>query len=259
MITESHPDQRLTLEDIKSALRNPEAETENAVGNIEALYELARDKQALAKKIAGNTELMRQFGNEEEILRALDALEHTYEEQIQTIEAGKLFAEKIEKQSWGKWALDKVKAVVKFPAKHPIIFLLILIAILASIAGYVGYLPGLGSTFSAWAQKAKALFGFEATAATETAAGALEAAHEAATVANIPIHIIESDVFYNGTKYGISELPELLKTLPKLAADQKFSILRYESARVSAENALKDILTDSFSADSWVMPDALIK
>lgn len=249
---------RLTLEDIKSALMELREEQQDDLGYVGVLYEIANDKQALAREIAGNKVLLEKFGDEEGILNELHALETKYDDQIRTIEAGKSFEEKVEKQSWGTWALEKVKSAVTFPVRHPIISLLILAALLVGVAGYMGYLPGLGGTFAGWGDKVKALFGLEgSTAPVLESTGALEAAREVANVKNVVLNVVEHDVFYDGVKYGIEELPALVEKLPALQPNQAVSILRDETSRATVEEALKRLLTERFGAPgdgSWVMP-----
>lgn len=249
-MNEKDPQQRLTLEDVRTALEGLKEEHEQGMSLVEVLYELARNKQELAQKISGNADLLQKFGDEAEVLRELDMLEQTYEDQIQTIEAGIRFGEKVEKQSWGTWALEKVKSVVKFPVRHPIIFLLILLAVLGALAGYMGFLPGIGTTFAGWAQKAKALLGLEgATAAAETA-GAVEAASEAANVQNIVLRTFGHQIGFGDTVYEIKDIPALLDKLPQLTPGQTFDIFSDDSSRSTVERALHHALSEKYGEDA---------
>lgn len=250
MMTENDPQQRLTLEDVRAALEGLRENREQDMSLIEVLYELARNKQELAQRISGNTDLLEKFGNEGELVRELDALEKTYEDQIQTIEAGIRFGEKVEKQGWGAWALEKVKSAVKFPVRHPIIFLLILLAVLGAIAGYMGYLPGIGTTFVGWAQKAKALLGLEGGAAAAETAGAVEAAREAANVSNVVLRTFGHQVGYGDVVYEMKDIPALLEKLPVLQPGQMFEIARDLSSRASVESALHRSLIEKYGPDA---------
>ncbi len=61
-------------------------------------------------------------------------------DRIQTESASRDFKAKVEKRSWGKWALEKVKSVALFPVRHPVYTLLITAAALAGIGFYYGNL-----------------------------------------------------------------------------------------------------------------------
>lgn len=55
-------------------------------------------------------------------------------DRVQTESASRDFKAKLEKRSWGKWALEKAKSVVLFPIRHP--FITAAIALTALGAGY---------------------------------------------------------------------------------------------------------------------------
>ncbi len=64
-------------------------------------------------------------------------------DRVQTESASRDFKAKVEKRSWGKWALEKVKSVVLFPVRHPVYTLLIAAAALAGVGFYYGNLGEL--------------------------------------------------------------------------------------------------------------------
>lgn len=124
---------KLTLEDLREVLFNGEAKEKT---DIDVLEELAKDKRGLVKKILQNKTLIERAGNPDQLLFELDQLQNRYSEEIKTLEAAKGFEKKVEKQSWGRWALEKVKSVVLFPVRHPVYTLLILAAALAGVGIY---------------------------------------------------------------------------------------------------------------------------
>lgn len=126
-------DSKITLSDVGEAIFNGEAKNKTDLDVLEAI---ARDKQGLTGMVAKDVKLIEKAGGKDELLRELNSLNTRYDEQIKTIGAGKDFEQKVEKQSWGKWALEKVKSVVLFPVRHPVYTLLILAAVAAGIGLY---------------------------------------------------------------------------------------------------------------------------
>lgn len=277
MIRESEKQSRLTLEDIRSALEAFKEQRESALSSVEVLYELASNKQALARKIAGNKDILKKFGNEAEILKELGALETKYQDQIHAIEAGKNFGENVEKRSWGKWALEKIKSVVKFPVRHPIISLIVLAAVGGGVAGYMGYLPSISVPFAEWLEKLKALFkgkfGFGAggagegapeavgAAATDAVQGAgaydaVEAASKAATETLEPLTLrtFGHQVGYAGKVYEMKDLPSLIEALPAIKPGQLFDVLRDASSKPTVEGTLRNLIAEKYGDGvvNWV-------
>lgn len=121
---------QLTLGDLREVLFNGEAEE---MTDIDVLEEMAKDKRGLVKKILQNKALIERAGNPDQLLHELELLHERYSEEIKTLEAAKGFEKKVEKQSWGRWALEKVKSVVLFPVRYPVYSLLILAAVLAGV------------------------------------------------------------------------------------------------------------------------------
>ena len=260
MIGKIEKQPRLTLDDIRFALEELKEERKSNLGYVEVLYELAKNKQTLAKKIAGNKEILKKFGDETEILKELDVLEKKYQDQIQTIEAGKSFGEKIEKQSWGKWAMEKVKSVVKFPVRHPIISLIILAAVAGGVAGYLGYLPAITGPLAEWMEKLKALmkgkFGFGAGEAGGEAINAVDAASkaaaEAANSSAFSLRTFGNQIGYGDKIYDLKDLPSLLKELPDIKDGQFIDVLRDGSSKAGIEVELKYLLEGRYGdAIKW--------
>lgn len=129
--------EKLSLADLREVLFNGEAPRKT---DLDVLVEMAKDKRGLVKKVLQNKELIKRAGNPDQLLYELDSLHTRYREEIKTLEGAKSFEAKVEKQSWGRWALEKVKSVVLFPVRHPVYTLLILAAALAGVGFYYGNL-----------------------------------------------------------------------------------------------------------------------
>lgn len=87
-----------------------------------------RQLRKLREQVLGNKDLQRAFGDR------LPAQFDDLIDRVQTQSASRDFASKVEKRSWGKWALEKAKSVVLFPIRHP--FITAAIALTALGAGY---------------------------------------------------------------------------------------------------------------------------
>ena len=249
MIRDLDAKPRLTLEDVTSALNSLKEQRGKILTDVEVLFQLASDKRVLAKKVAGNKDLLKKFGNEEEILSELDALSSMYEDQIHTIAAAKKFEEKAEGEGWGSWAFDKIKSAVSFPVRHPIIALLMLAAIAGGTLSYLGYLPELSLPLAKWFEKLKSLLKFGGAGvggATEAAKDAMTIAREAYDDVAVPmLRTFGRQVGYGGKVYEMDELPSLLESLPELKAGAdgiSLKILRDPSSKATLEAALRDLL-----------------
>lgn len=131
---------KITLDDLREALFNGEAHEKT---DFDVFEEMAKDKKGLVKRVAQNKMLIEKAGNPDQVLYELDQLQNRYKNEIQTLEAAKGFEKKVEKQSWGRWALEKVKSVVLFPVRHPVYTILIAAAVLAGVGLYYNYLGTL--------------------------------------------------------------------------------------------------------------------
>lgn len=87
-----------------------------------------RQLRRLRTEVLDNKDLQRAFG--ETLPQQFDDLI----DRVQTQSASRDFQAKVEKRSWGKWALDSAKSVVLFPIRHP--FITALLTLTALGAGY---------------------------------------------------------------------------------------------------------------------------
>lgn len=131
---------KITLDDLREALFNGEAHEKT---DLDVLEEMTKDKRGLVKRVAQNKLLIEKAGNPDQVLYELEQLQNRYSKEIQTLEAAKSFEKKVEKESWGRWALEKVKSVALFPVRHPVYTLLILAGALVGVGLYYNYLGTL--------------------------------------------------------------------------------------------------------------------
>lgn len=124
---------KVELADLKEAMFNGEAGKKSDLDVLEAM---ARDMNGLIQQVSKNKELVSKAGGEKELVKQLQILRERNDDRISAIVASKDFEKKVEKQSWGSWALEKVKSVVLFPVRHPWITAAIAVAALAGLGFY---------------------------------------------------------------------------------------------------------------------------
>lgn len=130
----------LTLEDLREVLKESEQPVES---DLDILERMANDMQGLVRLVLRNQPLLEKTGNPDELAHQLHVLEERYKDELDTIRGARSFEKKVEKQSWGRWALEKVKSVALFPVRHPVWSLFILAAIAAGVGWYYGALGDL--------------------------------------------------------------------------------------------------------------------
>lgn len=131
MVTASPRQPESTLiSDVKVALFNGKSHT---MSDLDVLrYVVDNGQDSLNAKVLANDTLLKRYGTPRKLKKAVDEMLTTKREEIRHLSASREFGKKVEKQGWGKWALEKAKSVVLFPVRHPIWTALIILAVIGA-------------------------------------------------------------------------------------------------------------------------------